>query len=47
MAINKLQAYRLSDQQWELADDLIEVLMVCNMVLLDCAVALIFHWLDI
>ncbi|KAF8495270.1 hypothetical protein F5888DRAFT_1794991 [Russula emetica] len=28
VATNKLQAYRLSGQQWELADDLIEVLMI-------------------
>jgi hypothetical protein len=33
VATNKLQAYRLSGQQWELADDLIEVLMVCNIFL--------------
>lgn len=30
VATNKLQAYRLSDKQWELADDLVEVLMVSN-----------------
>jgi hypothetical protein len=35
VAANKLQAYRLSDQQWELAKDLIEVLMVRNLFL-DC-----------
>ncbi|KAI0246221.1 hypothetical protein BJV78DRAFT_1277267 [Lactifluus subvellereus] len=28
VATNKLQAYRLSDQQWDLADDLIEALMI-------------------
>jgi hypothetical protein len=27
-ASNKLQAYRLTDQQWDLADDLVEVLAV-------------------
>jgi hypothetical protein len=47
VATNKLQAYRLSNQQWGLADDLIEVLMVCNMFLVDCVIALTFHWLDI
>ena len=33
VAANKLQAYRLSVQQWELADDLIEVLMVRDIFL--------------
>lgn len=30
VAANKLQAYRLSDKQWELAENLIDVLMVSN-----------------
>jgi hypothetical protein len=44
--MNKLQAYQLSDQQWELADDLIEVLMVHN-IFLDYAAMHISHWSDI
>jgi hypothetical protein len=46
VATNKLQAYQLSDEQWELADDLVEVLMVCN-TFLDSAAMLISCSLDI
>jgi hypothetical protein len=40
VAANKLQAYRLSDEQWELADDLIKVFMVSNIFSL-CVITLI------
>jgi hypothetical protein len=46
VATNKLQAYRLSVEQWELADDLIEVLMVRNMFP-DCAALQLVYLSDI
>jgi hypothetical protein len=46
VATNKLQAYQLSVEQWELADDLIEVLMVHN-IFPDCAASQLVHLSDI
>jgi hypothetical protein len=31
VATNKLEAYRLTSEQWELADELLEVLEVCEL----------------
>ena len=42
VAANKLQAYRLSDEQWELADDLVEVLMVSNIFSLHVIMLILF-----
>lgn len=46
VAANKLQSYRLSDKQWELADVLIDVLMVSNIFSL-CVIMLICFRSDI
>lgn len=34
VAANKLQAYQLSPDQWHLAEDLADILIVCNLVIL-------------
>ena len=42
VAANKLQAYQLSDEQWELADDLVEVLIVSNIFSLHVIMLMLF-----